>query len=160
MAITRQARAMALTSSAFAQGNHIPSSFTCDGADSSPPLAWSGAPSNTRSFALVCHDPDAPSGDWYHWAAFDIPARTSALAETIGPQKAPIREAINDFGKRGYGGPCPPQGHGRHRYHFKLYALDVEHLGLSGSVRCREIERAAEAHALATAELIGTYSRG
>jgi Raf kinase inhibitor-like YbhB/YbcL family protein len=151
---------MILSSSAFAQGKHIPRTFTCDGTDSSPPLAWSGAPNHTRSFALVCRDPDAPSGDWYHWAAFDIPARTSTLAETIGPQKAPIREAINDFGRRGYGGPCPPQGHGPHRYHFKLYALDVDHLDLRGSARCREVERTAETHALATAELIGTYDRG
>ena len=150
---------MILSSSAFAQGKHIPSTFTCDGSDVSPPLAWSGAPNETRSFALVCRDPDAPSGDWYHWAVFDIPARTNTLAEAGELQRAPIREAINDFGGRGYGGPCPPQGHGRHRYHFRLYALDVEHLNLHGSVRCREVEKAAEAHALATAELIGTYSR-
>ncbi len=159
MATTKRSGAMGLTSSAFAQGKNIPSNFTCDLGDYSPPLAWSGAPSDTRSFALVCCDPDAPSGNWYHWAAFDIPVGTTGLAESLGPQKAPFREAINDFGKRGYGGPCPPEGHGRHHYHFKLYALDIAHLELPASVRCREVERAAEAHALATAELIGTYSR-
>lgn len=155
----KRSETMVLTSAAFMQGKSIPSRFTCDGDDYPPPLAWSRAPRETRSFALVCHDPDAPSGDWYHWAAFDIPADAAGLAESLGPRKAPVREAINDFGKSGYGGPCPPEGHGRHHYHFKLYALDVAHLELPASVRCREVERAAKAHALATAELIGTYSR-
>jgi len=159
MATTKRSGPMILTSSAFVQGKSIPRGFTCDGDDHPPPLAWSGAPSEARSFALVCHDPDAPSGDWYHWAAFDIPADASGLAERLGPRKSPFREAMNDFGKPGYGGPCPPEGHGRHHYHFKLYALDVEHLDLPSTVRCREVKRAAEAHALATAELIGTYSR-
>ena len=150
---------MVLKSPAFAPGKAIPSRFTCDAADDAPPLAWSGAPSETRSFALVCHDPDAPSGDWYHWAVFDIPASAAELPDSRGLKRPPIREAVNDFGKRGYGGPCPPAGHGRHHYHFALYALDLPHLALEGSVRCREVERAAKAHALATAELIGTYSR-
>lgn len=155
----KQSAAMVLTSPAFAHGKAIPSRFTCDGDDFAPPFAWSGAPAETQSFALVCHDPDAPSGDWYHWAAFDIPADATSLSESLGPKKAPIHEASNDFGKRGYGGPCPPGGHGRHHYHFTLYALDVPHLALPGSVHCREVERAAKAHALSTAKLIGTYSR-
>ncbi len=151
--------AMVLTSAAFTQGKSIPRRFTCDGDDGPPPLAWSGAPRESLSFALVCRDPDAPSGDWYHWAAFDIAAGAAGLGESVGPQKPPVREAINDFGKRGYGGPCPPKGHGSHHYHFKLYALDIAHIELPAGVRCREVERAAKAHALATAELIGTYSR-
>lgn len=150
-----RSESMALTSTAFAQGKSIPRRFTCDGGDEPPPFAWSGAPRETRSFALVCHDPDAPSGDWYHWAAFDIPAGATGLIKS-----SPLREALNDFGKRGYGGPCPPVGHGPHHYHFKLYALDVAHLELPASVRCREVEGAAKGHALATVELIGTYSRG
>lgn len=156
----KQSAAMVLTSAAFAPGKAIPSRFTCDGEDFAPPFAWSGAPAETRSFVLVCHDPDAPSGDWYHWAAFDIPADKTGLPESLGPKQAPIHEAINDFGKRGYGGPCPPSGHGRHHYYFTLYALDVARLALSGSVQCREVERAAKSHALAKAELLGTYFRG
>jgi Raf kinase inhibitor-like YbhB/YbcL family protein len=155
----KQPASIVLTSPAFAQGKSIPSRFTCDGGDYAPPLAWSGAPPETRSFALVCHDPDAPSGDFYHWAAFDIAADAASLPESLGPKKPPIREAINDFGRRGYGGPCPPGGHGQHHYHFTLYALDVPHLALAVNVRCREVERAAKAHALARADLIGTYSR-
>ena len=146
---------MVLRSAAFAPGKSIPSRFTCDGEGRAPPLAWSDAPRETRSFALVCRDPDAPTGIWYHWAAFDIPPDAAGLAES----EAPMREAINDFGRRGYGGPCPPEGDGRHHYHFKLYALGIDRLDLPAKVGCREVERQAEARALATAELIGSYCR-
>lgn len=147
---------MRLNSSAFTPGDEIPSRFTCDGAGLAPTFSWSGVPKEARSFALVCSDPDAPSGTFYHWAAFDIPATAKALEEKRG---SGMSQAINDFGKRGYGGPCPPRGHGPHHYHFTLYALDVPHLGLAGSPHCREVERAAMTHALATAELIGIYER-
>lgn len=150
---------MQLRSSGFSHDGAIPSRFTCDGDDLPPPLAWSGAPAGTRSFALVCHDPDAPSGDWYHWAVFDISAGDHELAEGDGPRNRPQREAVNDFGKRGWGGPCPPRGHGHHHYHFKIYALDVERLDLPANTRCRNVERAAAGHALASAELVGIYSR-
>jgi Raf kinase inhibitor-like YbhB/YbcL family protein len=145
-----------LTSPAFADGETIPPRFTCDGANHSPPLAWSGAPAETRSFALLCRDPDAPAGTWYHWAAFDISPRTAGLDENCG---SGLRQAVNDFKRPGYGGPCPPHGHGRHRYQFLLYALDAEHLELRGAASCREAESAFERHAVAKAQLVGTYQR-
>lgn len=150
---------MRLTSTAFAGGAEIPSRYTCDGDNLSPPLAWFGAPPATRSFTILCRDPDAPAGVWYHWAIFDIPRTIDELAEHYPPGGAGMRQAINDFGKRGYGGPCPPRGHGRHHYHFTLYAVDVEHIVAPAGARCREIESATKVHALATAELIGLYAR-
>lgn len=151
--------AMQLTSAAFSDKGKIPARFTCDGADISPPLAWSGAPTETRSFALICSDPDAPSGVWYHWAAFDIPAGSHALAEHMRADSTALQQAVNDFGKPGYGGPCPPHGHGTHHYSFSLYALNVEHLDVSARAHCREVEKFAKAHALAAAKLTGLYVR-
>lgn len=148
-----------LTSAAFDRDGKIPTHFTCDGANVSPHLAWSDPPAETRSFAIVCSDPDAPSGIWYHRAIFDIPASTIELAENFPPKSAMGRQAINDFGTLGYGGPCPPRGHGTHHYHFTLYALNVEHLGVAVGARCRNVEKAAKAHAIATAKLIGVYTR-
>ena len=150
---------MRLTSTAFANRAEIPERYTCDGENLSPPLAWSGAPPAAGSFAIICRDPDAPAGVWYHWAAFDISRTEDKLAEHCAPEAAALRQAINDFGKRGYGGPCPPHGHGPHHYHFTLYALDIEHIDASTRAHCREIEDAAKAHALARAELIGLYAR-
>ncbi len=149
---------MRLTSTAFRPGGTIPARFTCDGENLSPPLAWSGAPEGTRSFALVCRDPDAPAGVWYHWAIFDIAPGRDGLEEHCRPSGG-VHQAVNDFGQRGYGGPCPPHGHGRHHYHFTLYALDVEHLDVPAGARCREVEAEAKAHALAEAELTGLYAR-
>ncbi|MDE2230275.1 MAG: YbhB/YbcL family Raf kinase inhibitor-like protein [Alphaproteobacteria bacterium] len=151
--------ALRLTSSAFDTGSQIPGRFTCDGDDYSPPLAWSGAPPAARSFAVVCRDPDAPGGVWYHWAAFGIPRKSNSLAEHCLAGSTALRQAVNDFGKKGYGGPCPPRGHGPHHYHFTLYALDVDHIDASSSAHCRDIEKTAKAHAIETAELIGTYER-
>ncbi len=151
--------ALRLTSTAFADGDRIPIRFTCDGDDISPPLAWSGAPAATRSYALVCSDPDAPGGTFYHWAAFDIPARTGGLAERCLPGSTALRQAINDFGKKGYGGPCPPRGHGPHHYHFALYALGADHIEAPSAVHCRDIERAAKVHAIESAEIVATYER-
>lgn len=149
-----------LTSAAFVANGKIPGKYTCDGANLSPLLSWSGAPGGTRSFALVCADPDAPAGTWYHWAVYDIPPHVEALPENRTPgQGGTIREAINDFGRPGYGGPCPPHGHGTHHYHFTLYALNVEHLGLSGMARCRDVEHAARAGTIGQASLIGLYAR-
>jgi Raf kinase inhibitor-like YbhB/YbcL family protein len=150
-----------LRSPAFADGAAVPVRHTCDGEDLSPPLVWSGAPAGARSFALLCDDPDAPAGTWHHWALFDIPATTTRLDEGVPATETAgvMRQAVNDFGRFGYGGPCPPRGHGVHHYHFRLLALDVPSLGLAGRVRCREVERAARAHVLATAELVGTFRR-
>ncbi len=148
---------MKLQSNAFNNVGRIPSRFTCDGAGVSPGLAWQEAPPHTQSFAIICRDPDAPSGTWYHWAVFDIPKTCSALAE--GQTPAATRQGTNDFGKQGYGGPCPPRGHGIHHYQFVIYALDVDHLEVTPRSGCRDIEKAAKAHAIATAQLVGTYER-
>ena len=150
-------KAMKLASSAFADGAAIPRRFTCDDENFSPPLTWSGAPAGTRSFVLLCDDPDAPAGTWHHWAAYDIPSTTSELAEDA--TNATIREAVNDFHKTGYGGPCPPHGHGPHRYRFRLLALSTDHVRAKVNASCRDIEREARKFALAEAVLVGRYER-
>lgn len=153
--------AFQLLSPAFAQGQVIPARYTCDGDDISPPLRWSEAPAGTRSLALLCSDPDAPAGTWWHWAVYDIGADSSALPEAYptDARVGPSRQATNDFRRTGYGGPCPPPGHGVHHYHFRLLALSVERLELGEGARCPEVGEAAAPHVLAQAELIGTYSR-
>ena len=153
--------AFRLVSSAFADGQSIPARYTCEGKDISPALEWSDAPRGTRSFALVCSDPDAPMGTWYHWAVFDIAAETTRLQEAY-PTDARVgttRQAVTDFKRTGYGGPCPPKGHGVHHYHFQLMALDVATLSVSASPNCRDVERAAKGHILGETVLTGTYSR-
>jgi len=142
-----------LTSSAFHEGCAIPSKFTCDGANLVPPLAWFDAPQGTRSFALIADDPDAPSGTFTHWLLFDIPASATGLADqSLG------KTLRNDFGRAGYGGPCPPPSHGAHRYCFTLYAVDVPLLTLQGRTRAA-LEAALEAHTLASVRLTGRYAR-
>lgn len=148
-----------LTSNAFGSGDTIPQRFTCEGANVSPPLSWSGAPEAARSFALVCSDPDAPGGTFYHWAVFDIPRGVTELVENHRTASAPSHDAVNDFGKKGYGGPCPPHGHGNHHYHFRLFALDTESLRLGSRPGCRDVERASKEHALAEAELVAIFAR-
>jgi Raf kinase inhibitor-like YbhB/YbcL family protein len=149
-----------LESPAFAPGSRIPVRYTCEGADVSPPFAWSGAPPGVRGFALVCSDPDAPSGTFYHWAVYDIPADINALREGYPTaDRPPLAHAHNDFGRAGYSGPCPPPGHGTHHYRFHLYAMNVARLPVLVHPGCRDIERAARSHALAEAELVGTFSR-
>ena len=144
-----------LTSDAFKDGQSIPGKYTCDGAGQTPTLHWGDPPEGTKSFALVVDDPDAPSGTFSHWGVFDIPssARSVGGGERIGT------EVSNDFGKPGYGGPCPPKGNGPHHYHFKLFALDVGSLALNAQSHVSDVEREAEKHALAKGELIGTYER-
>jgi Raf kinase inhibitor-like YbhB/YbcL family protein len=146
---------ISLTSSAFQNGQPIPAQYTCDGANQSPELSWGEPPQDTKNFVLVVDDPDAPSGTFHHWGAYDIPAKTRAIpaGQTAGSQ------AINDFGKAGYGGPCPPRGNGPHHYRFKLFALDVDRLGVGPNPKISEVESAANQHAIGKAELIGTYER-
>ena len=151
---------MKLTSPAFNEGQSIPAKFTCEGADVSPPLQWSGAPTGTKSFALICDDPDAPMGTWVHWVLYGLPATTSEL-----PEKFPAndtlpdgsRQGITDFKRTGYGGPCPPPGK-PHRYFFKLYALDAE-VALKPRATKRELLKTMEGRILAEASLMGTYQR-
>jgi Raf kinase inhibitor-like YbhB/YbcL family protein len=149
-----------LSSSAFQNGEDIPRRFTCDGENRSPPLTWRDAPSGTRSFALLCDDPDAPRGTWRHWAAYDLPADCAALPEGAGNgDTRDFRQGENDFGEKGYGGPCPPHGHGTHHYHFRLFALSIDRLSLRADATCRDVEHALNGHVLAHATLIGHYRR-
>jgi Raf kinase inhibitor-like YbhB/YbcL family protein len=139
----------------------IPAVYTCDGKDIAPPLRWSGAPSGTRSFVLIVDDPDAPDPaapkrTYVHWVLYDIPASVSDLAEGATGAQLPsgTREGVNDWDRTGYGGPCPPLG--RHRYFFKLSALDTT-LGDLGRATKADVERAMQGHVLDSAELVGTY---
>jgi Raf kinase inhibitor-like YbhB/YbcL family protein len=143
-----------LTSPAFSDGEAIPPRYTCEGANLSPPLSWSGLPEGTRSLALIMDDPDAPVGTFTHWLAWGIDPEVGGLA---AGERAPV-EGRNDFGVTGYGGPCPPPGHGPHRYFFRLYALDSE-VGLHPGAIRKELERALEGHLLGEAVLVGVYQR-
>lgn len=151
---------LTLLSSAFKTDGTIPVQYTCGGSDRSPPLAWSDAPAGTRSFALVVADPDAPGQTFYHWAIYDMPpAVTSLPASYPAETRDHIRQAVNDFGRRGYGGPCPPAGPAHH-YHFTLYALTVDRLSIAATPpHCRDVEAAIRQTLLARAELIGLYGR-
>jgi len=153
--------ALTLKSSAFKEGDRIPKRQSCEGDDLSPPLSWSGAPAKTQSFALVCEDPDAPMGTWHHWGIYNIPAGESGLSEGVPPDSAvgAVRQTVTDFDRPGYGGPCPPRGHGTHHYFFKLMALDVPHLDLPLDADCEQLKHAAKAHVLEEAVLMGTYAR-
>jgi Raf kinase inhibitor-like YbhB/YbcL family protein len=144
----------ALESGAFGNAQAIPSRHSCEGEDVSPPLRWSDVPEGTQSLALVVDDPDAPRGVFTHWLAWGL----DPVAEGLGEGESAPREGRNDFGATGYRGPCPPPGHGRHRYVFRLYALDAEPELDAGAAKA-ELERAIEGHVLTTAELVGTYER-
>jgi Raf kinase inhibitor-like YbhB/YbcL family protein len=152
-----------ITSTAFQPNGSIPSKYTCEDRDLSPPLAWSGAPPGTKTFALIVDDPDAPDPEkpqrvYVHWVLYNIPATTIALPENASKKGLPkgAVQGKNDWGKAEYGGPCPPIG--RHRYFFKLYALDIEVSGLSGPTK-GDLERVMKGHVLDSAELIGTYQK-
>ena len=153
--------ALLLTSPAIAPGSGIPSQYTCDGADISPPLAWSGVPGGTQSLVLVVDDPDAPSGVFRHWAVFDIPAGSSGLdvGYSAARPATGFHEARNDFGKPGYGGPCPPKGHGVHHYHFRLFAIRRPSLNLEDSATALEVLNAVQPYVIERTELVGTYRR-
>ena len=144
-----------LTSVAFAAGEPIPAKYTCDGANVSPPLAWSDAPPGTQSLALIMDDPDAPAGTWDHWLLFNIPANVRNLPEQAGAPAGSV-DGKNGWGRTGYGGPCPPRG--THRYFFKLYALAAK-LDLPAGANKSQLLRAMKTHILAQAELMGTYAR-
>jgi Raf kinase inhibitor-like YbhB/YbcL family protein len=144
----------ALESGSFEHAQAIPKRHTCDGEDLSPPLRWTNAPDETRSLALLVDDPDAPSGVFTHWVAWGLVPGVGGLGEA---EPAP-REGRNDFGTDGYRGPCPPRGHGRHRYVFRLYALDGD-LDLRPGAGKADLEQAIEGHVLTIAELVGTYER-
>jgi Raf kinase inhibitor-like YbhB/YbcL family protein len=146
-----------LLSSSFAEGGWIPELHSCKGADLSPPLEWSGEPAETRSFALVVEDPDAPSGVFCHWLLYDIPRALHNLVQGLKPA-AMGSSGNNDFGRRGYRGPCPPKG-SAHRYYFRLYALDLSTLGLRPGVVREELLDAMNGHILAETQCMGRFQR-
>ena len=148
--------ALLVTSTAFTEAQTIPEKHTCDGADVSPPLGWTGVPQNARSLALICDDPDAPAGTWVHWVLYGLPASATGLEEGTPKSEAlasGARQGRNDFKRIGYGGPCPPRG-AAHRYFFKLYALDSE-ISLAAGATKQELLRAMEGHVVAQGELMG-----
>jgi Raf kinase inhibitor-like YbhB/YbcL family protein len=157
-------KTMELNSSAFAQFADIPSKYTCEGSDQSPPLAWSGVPAGTRTLALIVDDPDAPDPaaprmTWVHWVLYNIPPNATGFEE--GKSRAPelpagTREGLNDWKREGYGGPCPPIG--RHRYFHKLYALDTVLPVLNPATKAT-LEKAMQGHILAQCELVGYYKK-
>lgn len=145
---------MKIISSAFKNKEKIPAKYTCDGENINPPLEFIDVPKNAQSLALICNDPDAPAGNWVHWTLWNIDPKTSDVAENSIPENAV--EGITDFGRPGYGGPCPPSE--VHRYFFKLYAIDII-LDLQKDASAEELEKAMAGHVLKEAELIGLYSR-
>lgn len=146
----------AVTAEAFANADEIPDVFTCEGDDISPALAWSGAPAGTQSFALIMDDPDAPAGTWNHWLLWDIPSSVHSIPQHY---RGSAHSGKNDFGKTGYGGPCPPRHGGPHRYFFRLYALDTPALGVSEGAHRKELEHAIQSHKLGVAEYMGRFER-
>jgi Raf kinase inhibitor-like YbhB/YbcL family protein len=155
--------AIKVTSPAFQAGGPIPSKYTCEGQDISPPLAWSGAPAATKSLALIVDDPDAPDPAkpqrvYVHWVVYNISGTTTSLPENASKTGLPksALQGKNDWGKPEYGGPCPPIG--RHRYFLKLYALDAELTGLSSPTKA-DVERAMQGHVIDSGEVIGTYQK-
>jgi len=144
---------MKITSPAFQEGGNIPSKFTCDSGNTSPPLQIADVPSGAKSLVLIADDPDAPSGLFTHWMAWNISPQTNAIAEGSAPKGV---HGTNDFGKSGYGGPCPPSG--THRYYFKIFALDRE-LDLPAGTKRTQLDAAMKGHVVAQGELMGRYSR-
>jgi Raf kinase inhibitor-like YbhB/YbcL family protein len=157
------AMALAITSPAFTANGSIPTQYTCEGADISPGLNWTGVPEGTKSLALIVDDPDAPDPaapkrTWVHWVLYNLPPSANGLPEGVKPASLPsgTKEGLNDWKRTGYGGPCPPVG--RHRYFHKLYALDTALEGLRNPTKA-DLEKAMAGHVLARGELIGTYER-
>lgn len=153
--------AMQLSSPAFAHGAEIPSKYTCEGADVSPPLSWTRVPPNAKSLALIVDDPDAPDPAapkrvWSHWVVYNIPPTMTGLAEAMKKLPDGMREGLHDGALPGYGGPCPPIG--RHRYFFRLYALDVALTELYRAPK-GQLDAAMKGHIIGQAELMGTYQK-
>ena len=149
-----------VVSTAFTEGQAMLKQSTCDGLNLSPPLEWSGVPQNAKTIAIICDDPDAPSGTWVHWVLYNLPADRIGIIENVPPtEKLPGGglHGTNDFGKLGYGGPCPP-GVTPHRYFFKIYALDNE-IPLKAGATKADLVKSMEGHILGQGQLMGTYGR-
>jgi Raf kinase inhibitor-like YbhB/YbcL family protein len=152
--------ALMLTSPAFKPGEHIPTQYTRDGENMSPPLAWHDSPPETKSFLILVEDPDAPSGTFRHWAMYNIPASETGLPEgASGQGLGDAGEGVNGFGNARYDGPQPPKGHGPHHYHVRLAALDVPQLDIAASAKVEDVWARAQPHIIAETELIGIYER-
>ena len=152
---------MRLESASFRDGEPIPKEHSREGKDAHPDLVWSGGPEGTRSFALVCEDPDAPRGTWIHWVLFNIPETARSLEAGVAKAEQHPSGGVhgrNDSGELGWSGPAPPRGHGLHHYEFRLFALDTR-LGLPAGATRSDVEKAMEGHVLAEAKLTGTYRR-
>jgi len=152
-----------LSSPSFRNNQPMPAKYSCEAEDASPALKWDGAPAGAKSFALIVDDPDAPGGSWVHWVIYGIGVGTTELSENVVKTDTVAalggaKQGMSYFGKPGYGGPCPPRGHGVHHYHFRLYALDTE-LNLAPRVKRSQLDAAMKGHILAQAELVGTYQR-
>lgn len=155
----KEIKIMELSSDSFTNGALIPSEYSCEGDDLSPPIIWNNIPEKVKSYALTCVDPDAPMGDWIHWVAWNIPADLNALPKGIDPiDQSQFAQGTNSWGKTGYGGPCPPRGHGPHRYYFTLHALDTE-LTLDTTAQLNNLLDAIEGHILGKAVILGQYER-
>jgi Raf kinase inhibitor-like YbhB/YbcL family protein len=154
VSLTAAGAKMKITSSAFTEGGNIPPKFTCDGADTNPSLHIEGAPAEAKSLALIIDDPDAPGGLFTHWVAWNIDPKTTEIGEGSSPTRAV--QGKNDFGKSGYGGPCPPSG--VHRYYFKIFALD-RILDLKAGAKRAEVYSAMRGHVIAQGESMGRYAR-
>ena len=146
--------------SVFKSGGEIPREFTCDGANVSPQLAINGIPSGAKTLAIIVDDPDAPIGTFTHWVAwnFQVSGSSASIPKAVPRKTSIMVQGRNDFGRIGYDGPCPPRGHGKHHYHFKVYALDTS-LNLREGATKAELERAMKGHILAQAEIVGIYGR-
>lgn len=162
--VIREGAKFTLRSPSFQDGGTIPRRHTCDGEDVSPRLEWEGAPAGTRSFALIMYDPDAPAGTFIHWVLYDVPSSLTSLPEGVQSGVELVegvgRQGVNDFGQVGYGGPCPPRGHGPHRYYFALHALSVDSLSLRPPVTAQRLLDSMRGKVLGHALLMGRYGRG
>ncbi len=145
----------------FKEGETIPKRFTCEGTDISPQLAWEGVPEGTKSLVLTVEDPDAPMGTFIHWVVYDLPANVNGLARGAGSEESPAgaKQGMTGFGHARYGGPCPPKGHGRHRYYFTLRALDVAELDVPAGARKSVVDNALKPHMLGETHMMGVYER-
>ena len=155
-----QGAPFSISSTSFSNGGEIPKKFSCDGPDVSPQLSWTEPPAGTATFALLVDDPDAPAGNWNHWAIWNLPASARSLSEGVGKSRRlsdGSQQGMNDFKKVGYDGPCPPANK-PHHYHFQLFALDRK-LSLTGDAGKPELEGAMKGHILAQAEWVGTFRR-
>ncbi|MBW2020678.1 MAG: YbhB/YbcL family Raf kinase inhibitor-like protein [Deltaproteobacteria bacterium] len=156
-----QVTKLQVESAAFKAGDTIPKRYTCDGADVSPPLAWSAPPEGTEQLVLICDDPDAPGRTWVHWVLFGLSPNTLGVPEDVPQEEVVLvgaKQGRNDFGRIGYGGPCPPRGMGTHRYFFKVYAVDLPPHIPAGATKAQVI-RMIRGHILAEGQLMGRYGR-